>query len=356
MVGKWHLGVAPQFHPQKRGFDEFFGFLGGAHVYRSDLPNVVFPGLQNAPAAGAAPPAAGGQRRTSIFRGTHPVIEPEYLTDAFAREAVSFIEKHQQEPFFLYLPFNAVHTPMHATDKRLEKLAAISDPMRRTYCAMTLALDEAIGKVLDKLRSANLEQDTLIFFCSDNGGPTVPRAALNGSRNTPLRGSKVSTLEGGIHVPFVVSWKGKLPAGKVYDQPVIQLDFLPTALAAAGVEAKADAKLDGVNLLPYLKGENASAPHDVLYWRLGEQMAIRKGDWKLVKYSNEFAAEESTELLSPVRLYNLSRDIGETNDLASTQADRVGELKCLWDQWSQSLSEPLWPQQSSAPDRGAKQP
>lgn len=357
MVGKWHLGLAPKFHPQKRGFDEYFGFLGGAHIYRPDLPNVVFPGLQNAPAANAkaANPAARPQQPAPIYRGTEVVREPEYLTDAFAREAISFIEKHQKQPFFLYVPFNAVHTPMHATDKRLEKFASISDPMRRTYCAMALALDEAIGKVMDKLRETNLEQDTLVFFCSDNGGPTVRRAALNGSRNTPLRGSKVSTLEGGIHVPFVVSWKGKLPAGKVYDQPVIQLDFLPTALAAAGVEAKADWKLDGVNLLPYFKGETAGAPHDMLYWRLGQQMAIRKGDWKLVKYSHEFAGEESSELLSELRLYNLSRDIGEANDLASAEPEKAKELKGLWDQWNQSLMEPRWPQQSSAPDRGAKE-
>jgi arylsulfatase A-like enzyme len=354
MVGKWHLGAAPKFHPQKRGFDEYFGFLGGAHVYLPGLPNVVFPGLQDASGAGAAP-VARPQQPAPIYRGTKPVQEPEYLTDAFAREAVSFIERHQKQPFFLYLPFNAVHTPMHATDKRLEKFASISDPMRRTYCAMTLALDEAIGKVLDKLRSANLEQDTLIFFCSDNGGPTIRRAALNGSRNTPLRGSKVSTLEGGIHVPLVVSWKGKLPAGKVYDQPVIQLDFLPTALAAAGVEVKGDWKLDGVNLLPYFKGETAGAPHDALYWRLGQQLAIRKGDWKLVKYWHEFAGEEPGSEFSSLRLYDLSRDIGETNDLASTQPDKSKELKGLWDQWSQTLIEPLWQQQSYMPERNSNQ-
>jgi arylsulfatase A-like enzyme len=351
MFGKWHLGAAPKFHPQQRGFEEYFGFLGGAHIYRPGMPNVVFPGAQNAPAGGAQARAPA-----PIYRGTQVVEEPEYLTDAFAREAIAFIDKHQAQPFFLYLPFNAVHTPMHATDKRLEKFAAISDPMRRTYCAMTLALDEAIGKVVDKLRSAKLEENTLVFFCSDNGGPTVPRAALNASRNTPLRGSKVSTLEGGIRVPFVVSWKGTLPAGKVYDQPVIQLDMLPTALAAAGVEAQADWKLDGVNLTPYFKGEHAKPPHDALYWRLGEQRAIRQGDWKLVKYSHEFAAEESPEPLSPLRLYNLSRDIGETTDLASAQPDKAKQLDSLWTQWSQSLMEPLWPQQSYVPERAPAKP
>jgi arylsulfatase A-like enzyme len=341
-VGKWHLGVAPKFHPQQRGFDEYFGFLGGAHVYAPGMLNIVFPGVQRAPARRVAP----------ILRGTEVAHEKEYLTDAFAREAVSFIDRHQKQPFFLYLAFNAVHTPMNATDARLKKFESVTDPMRRTYCAMTLALDEAIGKVIAKLRDANLEQDTLIFFCSDNGGPTVPRAALNSSRNTPLRGSKVSTLEGGIHVPFVVSWKGKLPAGKVYDQPVIQLDFLPTALAAAGIERRPDWRLDGVNLIPYLAGETGGAPHDALYWRLGPQMAIRQGDWKLVKYSYEFAAERPStpsSLISPLRLYNLTQDIGEHHDLASAQPDKVNELKGLWDRWDQTLVAPLWQQQSSAP-------
>jgi arylsulfatase A-like enzyme len=341
IVGKWHLGVAPKFHPQQRGFEEYFGFLGGAHSYLPDLPYIVFPRLQRAPG-----------RAAPILRGTEVVQEKVYLTDAFAREAVSFIDRHQKQPFFLYLAFNAVHTPMHATDERLKKFESVTDPMRRTYCAMTLALDEAIGKVIAKLRSTNLEHDTLIFFCSDNGGPTVPRAALNASRNTPLRGSKVSTLEGGIHVPFLVSWKGRLPAGKVYDEPVIQLDFLTTALAAAGVEPKTEWKLDGVNLVPYLTGKAAGVPHEVLYWRLGPQMAVRKGDWKLVQYSFEFAAENPnppSSQISPPRLYNLRQDIGEQHDLASSQPEKVNELQELWNRWNKTLAEPLWQQQSSAP-------
>jgi arylsulfatase A-like enzyme len=341
MVGKWHLGAAAEFQPPKRGFDEFFGFLGGAHVFRPDLPNVVFPGLQDAP---APPGDAEARRRSSIYRGSQPVEEPEYLTDAFAREAVAFIERHRERPFFLYLPFNAVHTPLHATDERLAKFASVADPTRRTYCAMTLALDEAIGRVLDKLKSANLEQDTLVFFLSDNGGPTVARAAKNGSRNEPLRGSKVSTLEGGIRVPFVVSWKGKLPPGKKFDEPVIQLDILATALAAAAVESQADWKLDGVNLLPYLKGEKAGAPHEALYWRLGQQMAVRRGDWKLVKYWLEFAGEGTGPEMSSVRLYNLRDDIGETKDLASAEPAKVKELEGLWNAWNKTLAEPRWPQ------------
>ena len=355
LVGKWHQGVAPKFHPQQRGFDEFFGFLGGAHIYQPGLPNVVFPGLQD-PAGPAATHAAAGQPAlhlpwTAMFRGTEAVDEPEYLTDAFAREAVSFIDRHQKQPFFLYLAFNASHTPMHATDDRLAKFASVSDPLRRSYCAMTLALDEAIGTVLEKLRSTHLEQETLVFFFSDNGGPTVPRAALNASSNKPLRGSKVATLEGGIRVPFVVSWKDKLPAGRVFEQPIIQLDVLPTALAAAGVAAKADWQLDGVDLAPYLTGEKAGTPHDVLYWRLGQQMAIRHGNWKLVKYATEFAGEKETTEFSPPRLYDLSADLGETNDLSGKQPAKVKELTVLWEAWNNTLAAPAWPQRFYAPSR-----
>jgi len=322
LVGKWHLGEASRFQPKRRGFDEFFGFLGGGHPY--------FPG-QGAP----------------IYRGTEVVEEKEYLTDAFAREAVAFVERHKNQPFFLYLAFNAVHTPMHATDERLLRFANIADEQRRTYAGMLTAMDEGVGKVLDALRAAGLEENTLIFFFSDNGGPTMLGTTINGSRNDPLRGSKRTTLEGGIRVPFVVQWKGRLAPGTVYNQPVIQLDVLPTALAAAGVSAKPDWQLDGVNLLPHLKGETTAPPHESLYWRLGEQWAIRRGDWKLVQYDQ--AADHSDMPSLPLdvkvtapRLYNLAQDIRESHDLAAEHADKLKELRSAWQSWDAQLAKPLW--------------
>jgi arylsulfatase A-like enzyme len=322
-VGKWHLGGVPRFHPGKRGFDETFGFLGGGHSY--------FPAPAGAP----------------ILRGTETINEKEYLTDAFGREAAAFIDRNKDKPFFLYLAFNAVHTPMHATQDRLQKFPAIADKTRRTYAAMTLAMDEAVGCVLDKLRSAGLEEQTLIWFFSDNGGPTMPGTTINGSRNTPLRGSKRTTLEGGIRVPFAVQWKGKLPAGTSYDRPIIQLDILPTALAAAGVGVKPDWQLDGVNLLPYLTGRLRQAPHDTLYWRLGQQMAIRRGDWKLVRYdpaadSGAVSDRARASGATPARLYNLADDIGEANDLAARNPDKLKELDTAWQQWSARQARPLW--------------
>jgi arylsulfatase A-like enzyme len=331
LVGKWHLGGAAKFHPPKRGFGEYFGFLGGAHPY--------FPG-QGAP----------------IYRGEDVAMETEYLTDAFGREAVAFIDRHKDKPFFLELAFNAVHTPMHATNERLKRFESIADKTRRTYAAMTVAMDEAVGRVLDKLRSDKIDDNTLIFFFSDNGGPTMPGTTINGSRNTPLRGSKRTTLEGGIRVPFAVQWKGRLPAGTTYDQPVIQLDLLPTALAAAGVEAKPEWKLDGVNLLPYLTGQNTQPPHDTLYWRLGNQMAVRQGDWKLVRYdttADGVVGQGRRAAASPTKLYNLARDIGEAEDLAAKQPDRAKELEAVWQKWSAQMAKPLWgqaPRNSPAED------
>ncbi|MEX0613708.1 MAG: sulfatase, partial [Pirellulales bacterium] len=315
LIGKWHLGSADRFHPQRRGFDEFFGFLGGAHAY--------FPG-EGAP----------------ILRGTEAVDEQEYLTDAIGREAESFIDRHADRPFFLYLCFNAVHTPMHADDARLAKFENIADEKRRTYAAMMSAMDDAIGAVLAKLRDAQLEEKTLVFFISDNGGPMLRGTTINGSSNAPLRGSKRTTLEGGVRVPFFVKWPGRLPAGRLYDEPVIQLDILPTALAAANIEIPSDTMIDGVNLLPYLRGDNSGKPHDQLYWRFGQQMAIRQGDWKLVRYDPVIDGLEGAA--TEPKLYNLADDIGERNNVIEKEPERAKSLQAAWDKWNASNVPPLW--------------
>ena len=327
MVGKWHLGYEPKFHPMKRGFDEYFGFLGGAHSY-----------LDN------------GDKINQVMRGTEPVKEVSYLTEMFGDEAVAFIERQKDKPWFLYLAFNADHAPMHATDKYLARFPGIKDPLRQKFAAMHAAMDDQIGRALETLRKNKLEENTLIFFISDNGGPTN----VNASRNTPLRGFKAQTWEGGIRVPFLAQWKGKLPAGKVYEQPVIQLDFLPTVMAAAGAEVKADWKLDGVNLLPYLTGKQKGAPHAALYWRFGQQIAIRMGDWKLVKApganatQGEFLTAATTE---GAHLYNLASDIGEQNNLAEKEPGKRTQLAAAWDKWNAELIDAKWIPQRAAQNR-----
>ena len=203
------------------------------------------------------------------------------------------------------------------------------DGTRRAFAAILSAMDDAVGRVLAKLRELNLEENSLIFFLSDNGGPTD----VTTSKNDLLRGRKATTSEGGIRVPFMVQWKGKVAAGKVYHHPVIQLDILPTAISAAGTQLDPNWKIDGVNLLPYLTGEETSAPHQTLYWRIGQQWAIRHGDWKLV-VSRVDGSEP--------RLINLVNDPGESNDLSTERPDKVKELKALWDSWNAEQAEPRW--------------
>lgn len=316
LVGKWHLGAPAEMQPQQRGFDEFYGFLGGSHSYFD---------------------TAG------ILRGTQQVNELDYTTDAFGREAISFMDRHKAQPWFLYLAFNAVHTPMDATDDRLIKFSQIENEQRRKYDAMMLALDENIGKVLKKLHELKLDKNTLVIFISDNGGPVMKGTTVNGSVNAPFRGGKRTTLEGGIHVPFIVSWPGTVNPGR-FESPVIQLDLNVTALNVAGVEVKPEWSLDGVNLLPYLLEKKSGTPHKALFWRMGEQMAVRVGDFKLVQYDTNAETNSGAKLqpVSTPKLYNLKNDAGERNDLSSVMPEKVKELQSLWESWNSTLVHPLW--------------
>jgi arylsulfatase A-like enzyme len=197
---------------------------------------------------------------------------------------------------------------------------------------MMSAMDDAVGRILETIRRLGQEENTLIFFVSDNGGPTQQTT----SRNTPLRGFKATTWEGGIRVPFCVQWKGTFPAGTTYENPVIQLDIVPTCLAAAGIPIDPAWKLDGVDLAPYLKGTKTDRPHQTLYWRFGNQWAIRHGDWKLVVANGGSGQPE---------LYDLSKDISESQNLAAAQPERVQELKRLYDAWNAEQAEPLAPRE-----------
>lgn len=326
--GKSHLGNTPEFHPQKRGFDEFYGFLGGAHTYQA---------------------VDGANGRDPIQHNGTPVEKIENTTDAFAREAASFIEKNKAEPWLVYLPFNAVHGPLEPHERYAAKFAQISDPKRQKFAGLLAGLDDAVGSMLAKLRETHQEENTLIFFISDNGGPTAQITSGNG----PLRGFKAQTWEGGVRVAWLVQWKGKIPAGKVDDRPVIQLDILPTALAAADVPVQPDWKVEGVNLLPYIKGEKADAPHEALYWRFGQQIAIRKGDWKLVKApggSLPQITQNGTRAgrligvadTDGAQLYNLKADIGEQTNLADKEPEKVKELAADWNKWNRFNVQPAW--------------
>jgi arylsulfatase A-like enzyme len=313
-IGKWHLGAAPEFSPLKRGFVETFGFIGGGHRYQN---------WKVKPSAEYLVP---------IERNGQPVDVTEHLTVAFGHEAAHFIERHKAEPWFLYLAFNAPHTPLEPTPERLAKFASIEDPKRRAYAAQVSLLDDAIGDTLAALRDTDQQKRTLVFFFSDNGGPVG--ALSNGSSNGPLRAGKGTVYEGGIRVPFVVSWPGHLPAGCDYDLPVSSLDVLPTAMALAGAPLPTDRVFDGVDLLPFLSGANPGRPHDHLFWRLGggAHFATRDHDLKLVRHANK-----SDEM------YDLAADQGEAKDLATDHAADARPLASALDDWNKLLIPPAFP-------------
>lgn len=326
MVGKWHLGSTEEYHPQKRGFDEFYGMVTWGADYadptRKDLR------VWTHPLAKPKDPDAiwAGRGADTVMRGTEPVDEPAYLTDAFSREAAVFINEHSHEPFFLYLPYTAVHGPLQVTQKYYDRFPDIEDESKRIYAAMTSALDDGIGTVLDALQENGLEKNTLVILISDNGAGVADYA-----NNAPLRLGKHTLFEGGVRVPFAMKWPARISAGETIDHPVSTLDIFPTTIAAAGGELPADRPIDGVDLLPFISGSGTGNPHDLLYWRQGPNWAVRHGDWKLIH-----AAGRDW-------LYNLADDVGEVDNIAEQNQDIVSSLRAKYEQWNGNNIDPLWP-------------
>jgi arylsulfatase A-like enzyme len=323
LIGKWHQGFDKAHHPNSRGFDEFFGFLVGGHNY-AQHPD-------------ADPEFGSAHSHNMIYRGDKLQKLDGFLTDIFTDEAIGYMERNKQKPWMLYLAYNAVHTPLEISPKVAARIPAdVKDPARKGYLALLLGLDDAIGRITEHLRKSGADKNTLVFFLSDNGGSgRKPFLAYNTGVNTPLRGDKGQTLDGGIRVPYFVSWTGHLPAGATYDHPVSAMDILPTACALAG--AKPAAGVEGADLMPYLTKKNASAPHDFLAWRFGPQKALRKGDWKITD-ERDFAAKTQ----SGWRLYDLSKDIGENHDLSAQFPEKKAELIKLWEEWDSHNVPAKW--------------
>ena len=299
IYGKWHVGATSrEYLPASRGFDESFGTTGNLGDKMGFYKGKEF-----------IPDPAGA-----------PVTSPIY-----AREANAFMERHRGEPWFLYVPFNAVHSPVVASPEIKARFPDLPKG-KQDYAALISEADDAVGAILAKLRELKLEENTLIFLVSDNGGAS-PLAEMDG-----LRGRKWMLWEGGIRVSWLAQWKGRIPAGRVLETPVIQLDILPTALAAAGGTPQPEWKLDGANLLPLLEGKADKLDRDTLYWRFGVQYAVRQGDWKLVKAG----------LVQPVQLFDLRADRHEKDDLAAKQPEKVKALQALWDAWNAHNIPPRW--------------
>ncbi|MGB3118045.1 MAG: sulfatase-like hydrolase/transferase [Verrucomicrobiales bacterium] len=323
LMGKWHQGFSASHHPLSRGFDEYVGFLVGGHNFLLH--------------ADAEPKFGSAHSHDMIYRGRELQKLNGYTTDLFTDEAMAFMDRQKGNPWFVYLAYNAVHTPLEIMEKHRPRIPErITDPTRVGYLSLLLGLDDALGRLMGHLRESGLDRNTLVFFFGDNGGSGhKPYLAYNGGINTPLRGDKGQTLEGGIRVPFFVSWPGHLAPGSVYDQAVSAIDVFPTSCAAAGAEVPA--AVEGVNLLPHLSGENAAAPHDALYWRFGPQKAIRQGKWKLVDWR-----DFDTKQQSGWQLFDLDQDIGETTDVSSAHPGIVAALTSSWEAWNQKNVAPLW--------------
>ena len=314
-LGKWHLGLTEEYHAMNRGFDEFYGFMGrGAHPYfdHSDMDH-------------------------PIYRGLKPIKEEGYLTTRITEEAVDFINRHKEEPFFLYVAYNAVHAPPEAPEEDIKNVTG--DKKRDTLMAMIKHLDMGVGEIVRSLKKHGLFNNTLLVFLTDNGGS----GAMN-ANNTPLRGFKQMDYEGGVHVPFIVSWPAQLEGGKKCDVPMWSIDLFATALDAAGLPMPKDKRLDGKSILPALKGETDKL-HNELYWSSAGakgKWAIRSGNWKLVAEKNR------------MELFNLEKDLSETTDLAAKHPKVVSKLTAKYNAWLDEMADPVSKQEKRwNPNAGA---
>ena len=325
MIGKWHLGAAPPFHPNNRGFDYFYGFLGGGHSYLPENVSVSRP-LTNPDGSPNISARAGYY--SPLLRNGRPTEFDEYLTTALSRDAASFVSA-SEDPFFLVLSYNAPHEPLEAPDELLARYAHIEDPERRSYAAMIHAMDDGIGMVVDALRTSGKLDNTLIFFLSEHGGvyPEEWMSYADWADNAPFRRGKVSLTEGGIHVPYMVHWPDGLPSGRRFDGLVSALDIAATALAVAGGDST-DGLIEGKNLVPYLSGKIDGSPHEALFWRFAEAdhiWAVRTPDAKYMR-----------QMLPGVghAFFDMTTDPYETNNIIGQDPDRQARLARLWNEWN----------------------
>ena len=311
IFGKWHLGLTEAYHPLSRGFDEFYGFLGhGAHDY-FDLTC-----KENS-----------DDFHQCIYRNWETINDSGYLTDNLSREACAFIRKNSKadNPFFLYLPFNAVHWPLQAPEEDIKKFNT-GDPNSDIQLAMIYRMDIAVGEVMNTLKSEGIYENTVIFFFSDNGGAAKVHAG-----NLPLRDYKQSVYEGGLRVPFIMSWPSKIKPS-INNEPIISLDIMPTVCAIVGAKLPENRAYDGKNILPVINEQSTKPLHDELFWDGNQnRWAVRHGDWKLVSPKKD-----------TYELYNLSEDLGEKkNNLAEQYSDKANLLKSKYEDWRNEMATPM---------------
>jgi len=337
LVGKWHLGGQRGFNPVDRGFDEFFGFNAAARYIVKPQPGDLLVDIAD------SEERAGQARR--LLRGHDPVEDDGFLTEILTREALDFLDRNQSDPFFLVVTHYDNHVPLQAPAKYVDRVVGVSDPGERVYAAMTLALDDAVGAVIDKVNALGLSRRTLIVFMSDNGCP----AYLNGlCSNAPWSGHKRDLREGGHRIAMMARWPGVVPAGTVYDAPVLTIDISATALTLAGLDSVRDSRIDGKNILPQLTGKSSDAPHDLLFWRAGANYAVRDGAWKLL-------VAETPDGTPATFLFNLVTDRGETKNLALSRPDVTSRLTSAYEIWNAKNQAPRFvPRKIEVEIAGAK--
>ena len=328
LIGKWHLGHEEPFLPLNRGFEYHYGFYEAFTLYdQVDDPTVVNRRLDE---FSDRHQWRQGRRGNSAIRRNHRVIDEQgYLTDRIADEAVRFLDEHASQPFFLYVPFNAPHVPFQAQRRYYEGFPEVEDETKRVYRAMIKNLDDAVGRITEKIDELGLERDTLVIFASDNGGALHTGA----TDNAPLKGGKFTNFEGGLNIPFMLRWEGVLPSGGHSSLPVSLMDVFTTVTAAASVTLPTDRTYDGANLLPHLLKQTEQPPHRALFWRSLYNKAVRKGQWKLI------LNERSGQIL----LYNLEHDRREKVNLAPYYPEIVEELLEELKAWEEPLQPPSWP-------------
>ncbi|MDO8539625.1 MAG: sulfatase-like hydrolase/transferase [Opitutaceae bacterium] len=340
LIGKWNI-----VRPAERCFDEVHNFI----EWESDY----FPQEDGRyKGSNTTKSSEFGSSKTAGWGPERP--DQEYLTDRLGRHATDFIRRHATHPFFLYVGFNAVHSPWHGRKSDQQRFAHLPHEVLRIYASMVAALDENVGRILDTLRAQKLEENTLVVFLSDNGPakgsahiagwkPDWPKHLVVGSAG-PLRGAKTDLYDGGIREPFILRWPARLAARRTFVPAVTAMDLLPTLCVAAGATIPNATTVDGVNLLPFLRGERSGPPHDALFWKIKSAAAVRSGDWKLVMVGPEWKPELYNLPSDPAtwrpQLYNLANDIGETRDVASANPDVVRRLHTAWQEWNRPLPPP----------------
>ena len=333
-IGKWHMGENASMGPNAHGFDETLGFLqGGMMFLEADDPNVVNAQQDFDPIdqfLWAAAPFGVSYNNGEAFKPA------TYVTDYFTDEALQAIKANKDRPFFMYLAYNAPHTPLQATREDYDALPQIKDHTRRVYAAMIRNLDRNIGRVLAELKAQGLDQNTLVIFTSDNGGAHY--IGLD-DLNKPYRGWKATFFEGGTRVPFFMQLPGVIAPGSQFTAPVSHFDIFATSAALAGVQPPADRVIDGVNLIPFARGEQVGRPHEQMFWRSGAYQVARSGDWKL----------QVNETQDKVWLFNLKDDPTEQHNLVDAEPARVKELLAQLAEFNSQQKAPLWPSLVEAP-------